>query len=97
MARSRLSTSSSSTNRSLLRVTRNCQAPSTFMPLNSCATNVEMTADRNTKCVLPGASSVCGRRMMRGSERGTCTTASSASRPNASLPDRRTMKFRLLF
>ncbi len=35
--------------------------------------------------------------MIRGSERGTCTTASSASRPNASLPDKRTMKFKLLF
>ena len=33
----------------------------------------------------------------RGSDRGTCTTASSVSRPKASLPFSRTMKFRLLF
>ena len=34
---------------------------------------------------------------MRGSERGACTIARPLSRPKASLPDRRTMKLRLLF
>ncbi len=35
--------------------------------------------------------------MIRGSERGTCTIASVAIRPKASVPASSTMKFRLLF
>ena len=42
--------------------------------------------------------SVLGQRgTTRGNERGACTMARPLSRPNASLPARRTMKFRLLF
>ena len=51
-------------------------------------------ADSSTQPRLPP---VPGSGTTRGSERGACTMASSLSRSKASLPSRRTMKFRLLF
>ena len=57
-------------------------------------TKASTMADSSTKRRRPPPS---GSGTMRGSERGACTIASSLSRPKASLPDRRTMKFRLLF
>ena len=64
------------------------------MPVKSLSTKLCTMADSSTQPRLPPAP---GSGTTRGSERGACTMASSLSRSKASLPSRRTMKFRLLF
>ena len=88
----KLSTSSSSTDRSEWRVTRNCENCPTSRPGNRSARCERMTLDSETNSVRP-SDTVSGMRMKRGSTRGTFTMAISLARPNASLPPRRTMKF----
>ena len=91
----RLVTSSSSTSRSLSRVTRNCEKATTRRPGNNACRWARMTLVSSTKPWRPSQMS-SGRRMTRGSARGTLTMAMEFSRPKASRPSRRAMKFRLL-
>ena len=92
----RFFTSSSSTNRSLLRVTRNWYEPSTCMPANSSRMFACSTADRNTNPL--GQPATCGgSRTTLGSTRGACTMAAPDLRPNASLPSSSTAKLSDLF
>ena len=65
------------------------------MPSNRRGTNSCTIADSSTKRSGPPLRSGSG--TTRGSERGACRIAWSASRPKASSPSTRTMKLRLLF
>ncbi|MNC91188.1 hypothetical protein D3C83_73960 [compost metagenome] len=65
------------------------------MPANNSPTCAWMIEDRNTNpWSLPAMSR--GSWITRGSTRGACTSANPELRPNASLPDNCTAKFRLL-
>ena len=87
----RLVISSVSTSSSESRVTRNCENDSTVRSGKSSPRCARMTLVSSTKPWRRLHSS-SGRRMTRGSTRGTFTMATEFSRPKASRPLRRAMK-----
>ena len=88
-------TSSSSTAKSEWRVTRNWENWSTVRPANNSDRCARMTLVSATNPTLV-PETLSGKRMMRGNTRGTLTMAISLLRPKASLPPRRTIKFKAL-
>ena len=77
-------------------MTRNCENASTVRPGNSDARWARIMLDSRTNPCRPALHSASGSRITRGNARGTLTMAMRFSRPKASRPPSRTMKFRLL-